>query len=142
MENTEATTSVATTGYSQPMWVAPTPPVDNQFYTKDYKFSPEEKKALGRLAALQDFRIFEKYLDFRVNACAHRMKTNLMNQKKDEAAMEAASIDALAKVTQDMEGFWKELKLAEEGINLVGEQEREVFRAFGDSKFSLNTPLE
>lgn len=129
-----------------PSWLDPQPEVENdyqgvdlRFYTKGYKITPEDKKMLVSLVQKPEFRTFEKYMDWRVNACAHRMKAFLLAGDKEKAALEAAEIEAIVKVTQDMQNFWTEVKLmdAEDEI-LLKEKTTKGPKPFGVDRISLN----
>lgn len=115
------------------------PEIDEKFYTKEYSMDAKQKKMLVELVSRKEFRVFEKYIDWRVNASAHRMKSFLISGKTSEAMVEAAGIDALVKVTQDMANFWQEVKLMEkEDDVLLRKAQTELARAYGDDKFILD----
>lgn len=112
--------------------------VDIQFYTKNYDMTKDDKKKLVMLVQRGEFRIFEKYLDWRVNAAAHKMKALLMAGKKDEATSEAAVIEALVKVTQDMQNYWNEVKLMESEEVLLKDRKEELKKPFGKEHYSID----
>jgi hypothetical protein len=114
--------------------------VDLRFYTENYKLQPVEKKTLVALVATQGFRTFEKYLDWRINAAAHRMKAFLMEGEHAKASIEAAEIDALSKITSDMQNFWNEVKADETARELEteGKITKKSPKVFGDEKLLLN----
>jgi len=112
---------------------------DIRFYTQNYKITTESKRKMVELVKRPEFRDFENYLDWRVNACAHRMKAFLVQGKPAEAASEASAIDALVKITQDMENFWKEVALTDTAEGLVlKEKQSAITKAFGDEKYDIN----
>ncbi len=111
---------------------------DLRFYTENYKIGPEDKKKLVQLVQKEEFRILEKYFDWRVNAAAHRMKALLIEGKDAEARSEAAAIDALVKITQDMQNYWTEVKLMDvEKEILVKAKSKKRPKAFGEDAVSL-----
>jgi hypothetical protein len=112
--------------------------VDLRFYTNNYKISNDEKKALVAMVQRPEFRTFEKYLDWRVNAAAHRMKSLLLEGNSAAARDEASAIEALVKITQDMQNFWQEIKLLdlEEGLVMDGKK-KDTLRPFGVDKISI-----
>lgn len=114
------------------------PSPDIRFYTETYKITSDDKKMLASLVQKPEFRVFEKYLDWRINASAHRMKALLLEEKGFLAASEAAAIESLVRVTQDMQNFWKEVISmdTEEGI-LIAESNEVKLRAFGADRFDL-----
>lgn len=113
--------------------------VELRFYTENYKIDAEMKKRLCKLVQYPEFRDFETYLDWRINASAHRMKSLLMIRNDDEAANEAAAIDSLSRIPQDMQNFWTEVKLmdAERDI-LVKEGASKKPKIFGDDAVTLD----
>lgn len=112
--------------------------VDLQFYTKNYDITKDDKKNLVSLVQRPEFRVFEKYLDWRVNASAHRMKGLLIKGQKDEATSEAAAIEALVKVTQDMQNFWNEVRLMDvEDEILLKDRKEKTQKPFGKERYNL-----
>lgn len=117
--------------------------VDLKFYTTNYKITPENKKKLVSLVQKPEFRDFERYIDWRVNACAHMMKSFLVSGKVDEAKSAASEIDALVKIGQDMQNYWTEVKLMEasDGI-LLKESQTKKPKVFGEDSISLFAPTD
>lgn len=113
--------------------------VDIQFYTKQYSITKDDKKMLVSLVQRPEFRVFEKYLDWRVNASAHRMKALLIEGKKDEASAEASVIESLVKVTQDMQNFWNEMKYLDAADEiLLKDRSKKRPKPFGRERYNLN----
>lgn len=112
--------------------------VDLQFYTKSYDMSEEDKKLLVRLVQYPEFKVFEKYMDWRINLCAHRMKENNLTGKSHEAMADAAEIDAIVKITQHMQKFWHEVKSMEKEKELeMGKGKATGPKLFGDDRYLL-----
>lgn len=117
--------------------------VDIRFYTETYKITAEKKRMLVELVKKPEFRVFEEYLDWRVNAAAHRMKALLKERKDNEAANEAAEIDALVKITQDMQNYWGEVKLMDVENDLLIKEKNSVSpKVFGTDRFSIDQSNE
>lgn len=113
---------------------------DLRFYTQNYKITVDDKKRLVSLVQSPEFRTFEKYIDWRVNASAHKMKSLLMESKSEAAALEAAEIDALVKITQDMQNFWQEVKMMDiENDILLQEKTIRTPKLYGEGRLSLST---
>ncbi len=112
--------------------------LDPRFYTNDKTLTIDDKRKLVNLTSLEGFRVFEKYLDWRINISAHNMKANLLVGKNIEAAVEASEIDALVKVTQDMANFYTEVKTTESVDDiLVKENLKDMPKVFGEDKYNI-----
>lgn len=143
-KTTEEFSSINMTGFAQPVMdgtdYPEERPVDLQFYTKKYVITADDKKRLCALVMNADFRIFEKYIDWRVNASAHKMKTHLMNNEPQKAGLEAAEIDALAKISADMANFWNEVKLMEvEDEVLIRDRTPKPKKIYGEDSYGLSS---
>jgi hypothetical protein len=111
---------------------------DIRFYTENYKITDEAKKRLVKLIQYPEFKDFETYMDWRINASAHRMKSLLLDHKDEQARAEAAAIDSLVRIPADMQNFWLEVKMMdmEKEIIVMNKKQRKP-KLYGKDAVSL-----